>query len=117
KMQHDFEIYGTKGALVFSQERLNEIRYYCLDDPRGLQGFRTITLGPDHTFYARFCPAPAHQLGFNDLKAIEIMHFINAVCHGGDDHYDFAKGDRILRLCDYVRQFCTAGVWVDVPGT
>jgi len=26
KMKHDFEIYGTKGAIRFSQERLNELQ-------------------------------------------------------------------------------------------
>ena len=28
KMQHDFEVYGSKGALVFSQERFNELHFY-----------------------------------------------------------------------------------------
>ena len=28
KMQHDFEVYGTKGALAFSQERFNELHFF-----------------------------------------------------------------------------------------
>ena len=27
-MQHDFEIYGSRGALYFSQERLNELHFF-----------------------------------------------------------------------------------------
>ena len=35
KMQHDFEVYGTKGALAFSQERFNELHFFSTDDRRG----------------------------------------------------------------------------------
>ena len=28
KMQHDFEVYGSRGALAFSQERFSELHYY-----------------------------------------------------------------------------------------
>ncbi len=31
KMQHDFEIHGSKGALCFSQERFNELHFYSND--------------------------------------------------------------------------------------
>ena len=78
-MQHDFEVYGTKGALFLTQERLNELRYYNSADPVGRDGFRTILAGPKHPPYGNFCIAPGHQLGFNDLKAIEIQGFLEAV--------------------------------------
>ncbi|WP_422067231.1 Gfo/Idh/MocA family protein, partial [Solirhodobacter olei] len=76
KMQHDFEVFGTRGALAFSQERFNELHFYATDDPQGRQGFRRIEAGPEHAPYGLFCVAPGHQLGFNDLKAIEAAGFI-----------------------------------------
>ena len=42
KMQHDFEVYGTKGALAFSQERFNELHFFSTADAKGRQGFRRI---------------------------------------------------------------------------
>lgn len=48
KMQHDFEVYGTKGALCFSQERFNELHVYSTADRAGLRGFRRIEAGPEH---------------------------------------------------------------------
>src|SRR6202008_2176419 len=42
KMQHEFELYGTKGALAFTQERFNELQFYCAADPQGRRGFRRI---------------------------------------------------------------------------
>ena len=56
-MQHDFEIYGTKGAFVFTQERFNELQFYCAADPQGRRGFRRIEASPDHPPYGRFCVA------------------------------------------------------------
>ena len=43
KMQHDFEVYGTKGALAFTQERFNELHFFSTDDrarPSGLPPHR-----------------------------------------------------------------------------
>ena len=42
KMQHDFEVYGTKGALAFSQEHFNVLNYFSTADAKGRQGFRRI---------------------------------------------------------------------------
>ena len=46
KMQHDFEVYGTKGALAFTQERFNELHSYSVGDPAGRRGFRRIEAAP-----------------------------------------------------------------------
>lgn len=79
KMQHDFEVYGSKGALCFSQEKFNELHFYSADDAPGRRGFRRIEAAPDHAPYGNFCVAPGHQIGFNDLKAIEIADFVRAI--------------------------------------
>ena len=48
KMQHDFEVHGSKGALSFSQQRFNELHYYSIEDAHGRQGFRRIEASPAH---------------------------------------------------------------------
>src|SRR5262249_56259082 len=60
KMQHDFEIYGTKGAILFTQERFNELHFFSTADATGRRGFRRIEAGPDHDPYGVFCVAPGH---------------------------------------------------------
>ena len=47
KMQHDFEVYGSKGALIFTQERFNVLKFYDTRDDSGRHGFRTICAGPE----------------------------------------------------------------------
>lgn len=114
KMQHDFEVYGSKGALVFSQERLNEMRFYNCDDPDGRQGFRTIVAGPEHDPYELFCVAPGHQLGFNDLKAIEISGFINAIAGVGEEPFNFHAGHRVQRLVESIQRSAKDNCWHSV---
>lgn len=113
KMQHDFEVYGTKGALAFSQEHFNVLNFFSTADAKGRQGFRQIEAGPDHPPYGQFCVAAGHQLGFNDLKAIEVAGFVAAIA-GGTEPFNFRKGARVQRLVETIHASSAAGRWMDV---
>jgi predicted dehydrogenase len=113
KMQHDFEVHGSKGAVVFTQERLNELRFYSAGDAAGRRGFRKIEAGPEHDPYGRFCVAPGHQLGFNDLKAIEIARFVEAIAGKRAEPFNFRAGLRIQQLIEAVRLSARQGGWTD----
>jgi predicted dehydrogenase len=82
KNRLDWEVHGTRGTLLFSQERLNELQLYVNEGPAARQGFRTILTGPAHAPYGAFCPAPGHQLGFGDLKTIEAASMLRALAGG-----------------------------------
>jgi predicted dehydrogenase len=114
KMQHDFEVYGSKGALLFTQERFNELHFYSADDAKGRQGFRRIEAGPAHSPYGRFCVAPGHQIGFNDLKAIEMAGFLDALAGIAPEPFNFRKGLRVQTLVETVLESAKAERWRDV---
>ena len=114
RMQHDFEVYGSKGALAFSQERFSELHFYSVDDAPGRRGFRRIEAAPDHPPYGRFCPASGHQLGFNDLKAIEIAGFVDAMAGTGPEPFNFRDGLRIQTLMDTIQQSSRERRWLPV---
>jgi predicted dehydrogenase len=114
KMQHDFEVYGTKGALAFSQERFNELHFFSTEDRCGRQGFRRIEAAPDHRPYGLFCVAPGHQLGFNDLKAIEAAGFLDAVAGRRPEPFNFRAGLRIQTLVETIHASSRAGAWQEV---
>jgi len=114
KMQHDFEVYGRKGALAFSQERFNELHFFSTEDRRGRQGFRRIEAAPDHPPYGLFCVAPGHQLGFNDLKAIEAAGFLDAVAGRRPEPFNFRAGLRIQTLVETIHASSRAGAWQEV---
>jgi predicted dehydrogenase len=111
KMQHDFEVYGSKGALAFSQERFNELHFYSADDPAGRRGFRRIEAGPDHPPYGLFCVAPGHQLGFNDLKAIEVARYMDAIAGNAPEPFNFRAGLRVQQLVETIHQSARDGGW------
>ncbi|MFZ1469031.1 MAG: Gfo/Idh/MocA family oxidoreductase [Paracoccaceae bacterium] len=114
KMQHDFEVYGTKGALAFTQERLNELHFYAASDAPGRRGFRRIEAAPDHAPYGRFCVAAGHQLGFNDLKAIEVAGYLDAIAGKTAEPFGFRKGLGIQTLVETIHASSRQGCWLEV---
>ena len=114
KMQHDFEVYGSKGSIAFSQERFNELDVYVTDDRTGLRGFRTVYAAPEHEPYGAFCVAPGHQIGFNDLKAIEVRDFLLAVAGGSAAGPDFGVGYAVQKLVELAYRSARERRWLTV---
>ena len=114
KMQHDFEIYGSKGAILFTQERFNELQIYFTGDGVGRRGFRTVFAGPEHEPYGAFCVAPGHQIGFNDLKAIEVRDFLQAIAGAPQKGPDFQEGYEIQKLVDLAYRSAREKQWLTV---
>lgn len=108
-----FEIGGTKGTLAFDQERLNELRLYRATAP-GRDGFQRILAGPTLAGYAAFCPAPGHQLGYNELKTLEVHALLQALCGQADEGTDFAEALEVERLATAIRIAAREMRWVDV---
>ena len=103
KMALGFEVRGTKGAIVVDFERLNELELYTTDQAIGREGFTRILAGPAHKDYANFVPAPGHQLGFNDLKAIEVRDLIEGIASDdGSPWPDFREAWEVQRVIDAI---------------
>lgn len=111
KMQLEFEVVGTKGSLSFTQERLNELMFYDIRTPSKVSGFARIEAGPQHQPYGNFCPAPGHQLGFNDLKTIEMAEFMEAIASGNRTGPDFEEAWQIQRVIDAAIQSSRRQTW------
>jgi len=99
KMQLAFEVHGSKGSLYFTQERLNELQYFKAGDGR-YAGFTTIEAGPQHAPYGGFIVAQGHQLGFNDLKTIEMAEFLRGIAHGKAEGPDFREAFEIQKVVE-----------------
>jgi len=108
------EVHGTRGTLLFDQERMNELKFYNGGDAAGRRGFRTILAGPEHADYAAFCPAPGHGLGINDLKVIEIRNLIRGIRSGGVASPDFAEGLRVQQVMTAMELAARERSWIDV---
>jgi predicted dehydrogenase len=109
-----FEVVGSRGTLAYDQERMNELRFYEADDRTGRRGFRTLLAGPEHPDYARFCPAPGHGLGINDLKVIELRNLIQAIADDEPLWADFTEGLRVQRVMAALERSHAEHGWVRV---
>ncbi len=79
--QMAFDVYGTKGALSWNLERLNELRVYlATEEPHS--GYTTVFGGDRFPYHGSFVPGSANGIGFEDLIAIEDYEFLNAVARG-----------------------------------
>ncbi|MBM3689419.1 MAG: Gfo/Idh/MocA family oxidoreductase [Actinobacteria bacterium] len=78
-----FEIYGTKGALAWNFERLNELQYYRHDPSIKETGWTTIFGGDRFPFHGAFVPGQANAIGFEDIVATEDFVFLEALAAGG----------------------------------
>ena len=107
-----WQVHGTAGMLCFEQERMNELQLFRNEGAKATQGFRTILTGPDHPPYGAFVPAPGHQLGFNDLKVIELAGFLTAIRDGGRAHPDFAAALDFERAIHAIARSAREGVRV-----
>ena len=114
KMQLGFELTGEKGSLVFTQERLNELLYYKAGGNAQHAGFTRIEAGPQHEPYGGFCVAGGHQLGFNDLKTIEMAEFLGAIGRGEKSGPDFREAYEIQKVVEAAIASSKARNWTAV---
>lgn len=94
-----FEIYGSKGAVIFNLERMNELKYFSSGDEEGEKGFRTIlATDPSHPYISNWWP-PGHNIGYEHGFHHAVVDFLKAV-DGGEsikpDFYDGYLGMKVL---------------------
>jgi predicted dehydrogenase len=114
KMQLGFELTGSKGSLVFTQERLNELQFYKAGGDTQRNGYVRIESGPQHHPYGQFCVAGGHQLGFNDLKTIEMGEFLGAIGKGAKSGPDFREAYEIQKVVESAIASSKTRSWVKV---
>ena len=96
------------------QERFNELHFYSAGDAAGRRGFRRIEAGPDHPPYGRFCVAPGHQLGFNDLKAIEMARFLDAIAGNRAGALQLPRRAAHPELVETIHRSAREGGWQQI---
>jgi predicted dehydrogenase len=108
------QIIGSRGSILYDQERMNEFQLYVTSDRPTEQGFRTVLTAPHHAPYDRFVPAPGHGLGFNDLKIIECRQLIGRMRGEESVAITFEEGILIERTVAAMARSFEEARWVDV---
>ncbi|CAN7610524.1 Gfo/Idh/MocA family oxidoreductase [Rhizobium sp. LjRoot98] len=108
------QIYGSKGSILYDQERMNEFELYQTGGNTTEQGFRRVLTAPSHAPYGQFIPAPGHGLGFNDLKIIECHELIRAIAGEPFSAIDFKQGLRIEKTVHAMARSFDEKAWIEV---
>jgi len=78
-----FEVHGTRGALAWELERMNELERFRLSpDGAGDDGYTTVLAGPQHPGFAAFQPGAGVPMGYDDLRVLEARRFLESVRDG-----------------------------------
>ena len=109
-----WELHGTKGSILYDQERLNELKQLTRQDDPATDGFRTILTGPQHEPYAAFLPNGGHSLGYMDVKICELHELLGAIEGGTAVWPSFADGLVIEKVMDAVDRSVQSGAWTDI---
>ncbi len=96
--QNAFEIYGTKGALAWNFERLNELQYYRHDPSDLNTGWTTIFGGDRFPYHGAFVPGQANAIGFEDIVATEDFVFLEALATGDTFSPGFAEAVDVVSV-------------------
>ncbi|MBX7444625.1 MULTISPECIES: Gfo/Idh/MocA family protein [unclassified Arthrobacter] len=92
------EVYGTKGALTFDLENLNELDFLDATVPVREQGFRRILVNePEHPYLAAWWPQ-GHIIGWEHTFTHQIRDFLTAIGSGKAPSPSFEDGLQIQRV-------------------
>jgi predicted dehydrogenase len=100
KNHNTFEIYGSKGAVLFDLENMNELHFYSREDPAGLQGFRKIlATDPSHPYVKNWWP-PGHSIGYEHAFVHAAVDFLTAIAENKPIAPNFKDGVQILKVLE-----------------
>jgi predicted dehydrogenase len=95
-----FEIYGSKGSLVFDLERMNELQFFSSEDPEYAQGFRTILATEQaHDYISAWWP-PGHLIGYEHEFVHAVVDFLKAIDTGTKIQPNFYDGMKAMEVLD-----------------
>jgi len=114
KNQFAFELNGTKGALSWDFERMNELQVYLPGPGRRHDGFMRLVGGEQYPFHGHFNPGEGSGLAYEDMKIIEAYQFLRAVADGRPRSPSLADALAVADLHAAMIRSWQSGGWQDV---
>ena len=111
--ENAFDVYGTRGAVGWNLERLNELRLYRATEDRG-SGYTTVLGGDRFGHHGIFVPGAGNAIGFEDLVTIEDYEFCSAVAEGRPFEPGFEEALAWATVQDALLRSARSGRWEEV---
>jgi predicted dehydrogenase len=115
KSDMSFEIHGTRGAMRWNFERMNELQLQWRNDEQPAEdGWTTVLSGPAHPYHRDFNPGWGIGLGYDDLKVIEAHEFLRSVVAGTQGAPGFAEALAVAHVQQAIMRSWDSGGWEPV---
>jgi predicted dehydrogenase len=112
KNYNRFEINGSKGSLVFNQEKMNELEFYSQGDREDARGFRLIQASDGcHPYAGRYWPV-AHIIGYEQTFINWVADAVEAIVADRPIDPNFEDGLKNQRILDAVERSHSSRSWV-----
>ncbi|MEA2136360.1 MAG: hypothetical protein QOC68_4269 [Solirubrobacteraceae bacterium] len=111
RVQMRFEVHGTKGALSWELERMNELERFRLSDDDGDDGYTTILAGAQHPDFAAFQPGAGVPMGYDDLRVLEARNFLANVRDGEQREPGVEEMLACARVLEAIERSADSGAW------
>lgn len=117
KCDMSFEVHGTKGAIKWSFEQMNELQLQWRNDANPAEdAYLRLLSGPSHPYHAHFNPGWGVGLGYDDLKTIEAYNFLTSIVTGKQGEPGFAEAAAVARVQQAMMRSWQSGKWESVEG-
>jgi predicted dehydrogenase len=106
-----FEVHGTRGALSWELERMNELQRFQLSDDGKDEGYTTILAGAQHPDFAAFQPGAGVPMGYDDLRVLEARNFLASVRDGEQREPGVEEMVAAARVLGAIERSAETGAW------
>jgi predicted dehydrogenase len=111
RVQMRFEVHGTRGALTWELERMNELERFQLSDDGMDEGYTTILAGAQHPDFAAFQPGAGVPMGYDDLRVLEARTFLASVRDGVQGEPGVEEMLTCARVLEAIERSAESGAW------
>lgn len=113
---NSFEVYGSKGSLLFNTERMNNLQYYNHEAPAVERGFRDIMVTEaNHPYFGAWWP-PGHTIGYEHTFIHAVVDFLRALARGEPIRPNFEDGIREMEVLEAATESARTGKKITIGG-
>lgn len=109
-----FEVYGSKGALCFNLERMNELEYYDNSTDGDEKGYSTILVTEGtHPYVGAWWPQ-GHIIGYEHTFVHAFYEFVTAIKNNSKMTPNFDDGAKIIKVLEAAQRSSEEGRKVEL---
>ena len=108
-----FELNGSRGAAAWDHEKLNQLQLH-LPDEQPSDGFIEVLAGDAYPNQGNIVPGGGNSIGYEDMKIIEALQFLQGVAAERPFHPDFSDALRNASVAAAMVRSWESERWEDV---